>query len=69
MDTQRTFSDIAALSSTDTMRSQMTTFPSRPPEIRGLEAFYLREVMTDDGFMFEQFYFPGERSEKPSGGV
>jgi hypothetical protein len=69
MDAQQTFSDIAALSPADSMRAQMTTFPSRPPEIRGLEAFYLREVMTDDGFMFEKFYSPGERAAKPSGGV
>jgi len=54
MDASDAFRDVAALANRGQMRIEMGGFPSRPPEARDLGAFRLREVLTDDGFNYEQ---------------
>jgi len=54
MDAAGAFRDVAALANPGQMRIEMGRFPARPPGARDLEAFCLREVLTDDGFNYEQ---------------
>ena len=56
VDAAATFRDVAALTPVARLRSEMSGFPSRPPEYRELPAFWLREQMTDDGFVYEMVW-------------
>jgi hypothetical protein len=57
-DVGTTFSEVAALTPAAQLRSVISGFPSRPLESRGLQAFLLREKMTDEGFVYEMEWPP-----------
>jgi hypothetical protein len=50
IDTERLFGEIASLTPSVSLQDAVRTFPSRPPEVRGLSAFWLRETLTDVQF-------------------
>ncbi len=62
IDVDALFNEVAALTAGKGLSTAMAGFPSRPPEVRDLRAFLLREVMTEEGFVYEQVWpIPGER--------
>lgn len=61
IDPRKVFGDVASLSPSDALRSEMRGFPFRMPKDRDLRAFNLREMITDEGFDFVQ----AQGEEKP----
>jgi hypothetical protein len=53
LDAAKTFADVASLGEPGALQLGMSRFPFRPPKDRGLAAFYLREINTEDGFSYE----------------
>jgi len=54
MDAENTFADIARLADPGVIQKEMNGFPRRQPKDRALEAFYLLEEMTEEGFVYKQ---------------
>ena len=54
MDAQTTFADIARIADPGAIQREMNGFPLRQPKDRDLNAFYLLEEITEDGFVYKQ---------------
>jgi hypothetical protein len=55
LDTERLFHDVAGLSDFGSVSREMVQFPSRRPDERCLDAFFLREGSGPEGFEYIQF--------------
>jgi len=54
IDARKVFGDVALLTPSMKLQTEMREFPLRLPAERNLRAFRLRETITDEGFDFEQ---------------
>jgi hypothetical protein len=50
IDTRKLFADLSSLAPSTDLQAAMQGFPLRVPKDRDLRAFYLREIITDEGF-------------------
>jgi len=53
MDAEKSFAEIALLAEPGIVQKEMTGFPRRQPHDRSLEAFFLLEGITEEGFFYK----------------
>jgi hypothetical protein len=53
MDADKIFADVALLAESGVIQKEMSRFPHRSPHDRSLEAFFLLEEITEEGFVYK----------------